>query len=78
MSQLNLWKLTCSGLSGSSQRTVHAVIVALTPIAAKQLLMKSPTFNRLEGDFSQIHCKQLGVAATDLREPEIVLIQLSQ
>ena len=63
---MNIWKLT----STNETRTITAIVIALTPREASALLIEQG--GALISD--TLLCKQIGVAATDRRVPEIVCI----
>lgn len=67
---MNIWKLT---YSTTDSRQLIAVVIALTPNEARAMMAKNPSFERVTGTGT---CMQLGQAATNLRQPEIVLMSL--
>ena len=67
---MNIWKLT---YTTTDQRTLVAVVIAMTPTEARSLVAKNPVFQQVAG---QGTCMQLGQAASNLRQPEIVLMSL--
>ena len=67
---MNIWKLT---YTTTDARQLVAVVIALTPNEARSLVAKNPGFQQVTGPGS---CMQLGQAASNLRQPEIVLMSL--
>lgn len=67
---MNIWKLT---YSTTDSRQLLAIVIALTPNDARAMVAKNPSFDRVVGPGT---CMQLGQAATNLRQAEIVLMSL--
>ena len=67
---MNIWKLT---FTTTEKRQLVAVVVALNPKDARALVADNPAFQKVE-DYGT--CSQLGQAASNLRQPEIVLMSL--
>ena len=67
---MNIWKLT---FTTTEKRQLIAVVIALNPKDARALVAKNPAFQKVEDHGT---CSQLGQAASNLRQPEIVLMSL--
>lgn len=67
---MNIWKLT---FTTTEKRQLVAIVIALTPKDARTLVSKNPSFEKIVDHGT---CSQLGQAASNLRQAEIVLMSL--
>ena len=65
---MNIWKLTTPTIEGS----LVAIIIALTPGDARKRFQDWLVFN--DRPVTTMICRQIGVASTDLRVPEIICV----